>query len=208
MTIQQDFWRNPRKSEDLILPDNYIEYCKPEYYIYLQPVSEYVVKTLRKWSWQPIEDMCVFEIGCNSGRNLSALKKAGFGHVAGLEINPECVKIAQEYFPNIAQSIVVGSIEEKLHTLPYRMDIIFTQGVLMHIPHETINHVATSMVLKKRHGMIITIEVEHAEWRNVKFARNYGDIFTSFGMKQLHVKESIGVPYIGMSTLRVFSNID
>lgn len=203
-TIQQEFWRNPRKvPKGLMLDAGYVECCKPEYYTHLKPVSEFIVKVVKAWAHKPKEEISILELGCNSGRNIDALLRAGFENVRGIEINPECLAISKVHFPRATKQIDIGSIEGLL-PIWGEVDLIFTQGVLMHIPHENIGEVAFYASSFARR--IITVEQEAREAFNIKFARNYREIFERFGMWQIYVDRIDDVGPINGSTMRVFDS--
>jgi pseudaminic acid biosynthesis-associated methylase len=79
----------------------------------------------------------VLEVGCNRGHNLLALSEL-FGEdreVIGIEPNPYAVELAR------ASSSKVAILRGNIFDLPFKagsFDLVFTVGVLIHIPLESL----------------------------------------------------------------------
>ncbi len=70
------------------------------------------------------------EVGCNAGNQLLLLLEMGFTNLAGVELQPYALEIAQRRLPRVA--LKSGSAL----SLPYEnfsFDVVFTSGVLIHI---------------------------------------------------------------------------
>lgn len=77
-------------------------------------------------------DVRILEIGCNRGNQLQVLEEEGFTNLWGIDINKRAIEIARE---NKRFNIVEGSI----YDIPFKdgfFDVVFTSGVLIHIPPE------------------------------------------------------------------------
>lgn len=122
------FWKNPGASG---LPADWIAHCRPEFYLDLEHVTELIVSTIGKYakrSWS------ILEIGCGTGRNLAGLYQAGYRKLAGIEIAPDTVALGRKTFPELEHiKIDIAPIEDMFKTLP-QYDLIYTSGVLMHLP--------------------------------------------------------------------------
>ena len=127
----------------------------------------------------------VLELGCNAGANLETLRLLGFTSLAGVEINPEAVKLMSSVFPDLYRdvNVKIGSLDDRLPLLATdSSDVIFTMAVLMHV-HPNSKRVFSEMVRVSRR-YIVTVEPEFANYGYV-FARNYRRVFQRLGCKQL-----------------------
>ena len=149
------FWRNPTLAA-VGDADAYPHYLPP-HYVFQNELTALVLKGMQTHAKQ--EDS-ILEPGCNVGRNLSALKQAGYQHLQGIEINPAAVELGQETFDLDGIEILVGSIEETISDIE-PVDWIFTQSVLMHLP-TTSEWIFETMTRKAAKG-IMTIEVERRD---------------------------------------------
>lgn len=73
----------------------------------------------------------ILEVGCNIGMELLFLQKMGFTNLSGIDIQPYAVEEAK----NRGLNVIQGSAS----SLPFEdneFDMVFTSGVLIHIPPE------------------------------------------------------------------------
>lgn len=96
----------------------------------------------------------VYEVGANSGRNLWRIRQK-FPHVrlGGLDINAEAIEFAKANIPDASldvMSIYDIDVEDKY-------DIVFTAGVLMHIPPDCVSDVIHKCA-QKANKFVIHIE--------------------------------------------------
>jgi len=183
MNEHQVYWNNPTH------PIN-----QPEIYARWTERSDYLLKVLT-----PFVDRSdhIIELGCNIGRNLAALWDAGYHNLYGVDINSRALELSKKFYPGMKASLYHGTIENfEWHRDTY--DCIFTMGVLMHLPDNSIFN-----VIEKRVGrVLITIEDEHTP--NIKgghhFPRDYSKVFV--GLRQIHVEKVAEIPP-GLTT-RVF----
>lgn len=156
------FWKNPAGAP---YPAAWVEHCKPEFYLGLENVTRLIVETVTRYakpSWS------ILELGCGTGRNLAGLYRAGFKKLSGVEINETAVALGRENFPELEHvKIEIAAIEEVFESLP-RYDLIFTSGVLMHLPYD-LEWIIAGLRDKAR-KMILVNEGERAEsfhaWRH------------------------------------------
>ncbi|OGG79575.1 hypothetical protein A3A39_02430 [Candidatus Kaiserbacteria bacterium RIFCSPLOWO2_01_FULL_54_13] len=93
----------------------------------------------------------VLELGCNEGSNLRRIRNLNPAiRLAGLEINPDAVKVAQATLPGA--HIVCGSIyDADTFFKEQEFDLVFSMGVLIHVPPDTVEEVRDqSLRLAKR----------------------------------------------------------
>ena len=185
-----EYWKHPRRYAN----KNELRVSLPEYYASksLNHVSEWIGKQLLGHGGT------ILEVGCNCGRNLDHLFGLGLS-VHGVEISPEAVEHARTAFPLIASYITMMDAQLYLSRQEDgAFDAIFTQGVLMHIPHDSdlfaqITRVARDTILVNEVEKPSGIIARH------KYTRNYKTLFESLGWKEV-----FSAPY-GTSMTRVFS---
>lgn len=140
---------------------------------------------------------CILEIGCNAGRNLAALWKAGFRDLMGIEINPKAVRTFREAFPQCGEvNMCTNAVENVIRDLPTRWyDVVFTMAVLLHLRPESEWVFAEMARISARY--ILTIECENSEVKNAAgvqrhWARNYRTIFEALGFRQVYEQNGLG----------------
>jgi SAM-dependent methyltransferase len=155
----------------------------PEFYLQRGHArSEFLVQLIRR---HLSPDAHVLEIGCNAGRNLHHLHRAGFTQLAAIEISENAVALLRESYPEMARRLQlhVGAVEDVIRSLADgQFDLVFTMAVLEHI-HRDSEWVFDEMARVTR-GLLITVEDEqNRSWRH--FPRNYQAVFESRGLRQV-----------------------
>ena len=119
------------------------------------------------------------EIGCNAGRNLHYLLKRGYTDLAGIEINDASVNIAlKDHFPDLYEkgTFYIGNCLDEIKKIPdSRYDVVFSIGVLEHIPYED-KALFTEMARVSKQYIAIITGVKSA-----LFNHNYEKIFRRLG---------------------------
>jgi pseudaminic acid biosynthesis-associated methylase len=124
----------------------------------------------------------VLEVGCNVGGNLQWIAEAIGPHAChGIDVNEKALAVLAERHPAVHAHF--GSARE----LPFgdrSMEFVFTQGVLIHQPEESlpvvmdeIVRVASKWVLCGEYYGDATIEVRYRGTDGALFRRDYGGIF-------------------------------
>jgi 2-polyprenyl-3-methyl-5-hydroxy-6-metoxy-1,4-benzoquinol methylase len=133
-----------------------------------------------------IKNPKILEIGCNAGRNINGLFKAGYKDITAIEISQNAINVMEKTFPETfsAVNIYCGSADEILSKFNNdQFDIVYTMAVLQHIHPEIIDHVTKEMV-RVSDKYIITHEGEtHSSWRH--FPRSYRYIFSKLKLKYI-----------------------
>jgi 2-polyprenyl-3-methyl-5-hydroxy-6-metoxy-1,4-benzoquinol methylase len=164
-----DYWRSP---DEMNNPSSYLQASKR---------IEYLVSLVKQYV-KP--NASILELGCNVGRNLYQLWKAGYHSLSGVEINPEALKLMKQNFPDMQVITYEGTIEDRIKELG-KYDLVFTMAVLEHI-HSDSEWVFPEIA--KRARMLITIEGEKKNVSELHFPRNYKNIFEALGLHQIYEK--------------------
>jgi SAM-dependent methyltransferase len=189
------FWLDPARSG---APEKRYRTCRPEFYIDLENISRMVVETMR---FHADKSDTILEIGCGTGRNLTALKKAGFKNLTGIELSPKTVEIGRAHFPAYKRiRVLIGPAEELIDEVD-DFDVIYTVGLLMHIPPE--HEQLFERIAQKARKLIVTCEgeslravSEHA-WN-----RNYQEIFEKLGWQQVEMETCEKYPPLPVTTVK------
>ncbi|MEI6437713.1 MAG: pseudaminic acid biosynthesis-associated methylase [Candidatus Omnitrophota bacterium] len=83
-------------------------------------------------------DIRILEVGCNVGNQLLLLQKMGFRNLYGIEINKVAIEKAKTRGQGL--NVVYGEAQD----IPFKdgfFDLVFTAGVLIHIPPKDIKRV-------------------------------------------------------------------
>lgn len=161
-----DFWRSPAPEGNVPA-----DYLRDEDWIRSQALVD-MIGVPRSAS--------ILEIGCNAGRNLAHLHRAGFTNLAGIEISPHAVELLRETFTELADVPVhLGAAEEILPELgPF--DLVFTMAVLEHIHPAS---VAVFDHMARIAKTIIAIEPSSFHVSERQFPHDIKQLFTSRGFK-------------------------
>ncbi len=124
----------------------------------------------------------VLEVGCNLGGNLrwiaAHLESRG---IFGVDINEKALARLRSEAPEL------NAVWAPARRLPFRdrqFDLVFTMGVLIHQPDETLPHVMSEMVRVSRRWVLCgeyhapeTTEVGYRGHDGALFKRDYGRLF-------------------------------
>lgn len=101
------------------------------------------------------EPASVLELGCGAGRNLFYLQKLlPACRLLGVEINADAAETARQELGSSFE-LVSHSLYELSHLPDDSIDVIFTSGVLMHVPHEKVEWVVKEMQRISRKGVVL-----------------------------------------------------
>lgn len=124
----------------------------------------------------------VYEVGCGPGWNLSAIKHSihGYGvNVAGNELNP----VARQ------QAIQCGFTVYEAGTIIAGFEMVFTAGVLIHIPPEELNGMMEAIV-RCSCDLVLAVEYEDEQEKEILYRghegklwkRPYGRLYEELGL--------------------------
>jgi SAM-dependent methyltransferase len=122
------------------------------------------------------------ELGCGAGRNLVELRRQrADADLRGVDANADGVAVARAAVPGA--DIEVGSLYELGAFADDSADVVFTAGVLMHIPHDHVEAVVREML------RIARVAVVHSELHGARhefdfhrYPRDYGALYAKLGL--------------------------
>lgn len=126
----------------------------------------------------------VFEMGCNAGWNLSAIRRVFPDVVAiGNDINTEACKQAWQAGVQVVNKL------DFTNEVPGRYELVFTAGVLIHIEPEHLREVMQALI-DKSYRWVLAVEYaadaeEQVEYRGHKdkcWKRPYGELYRELGL--------------------------
>lgn len=182
-----DYWRDPPDANNLPVRYAHVDMARTDFL---------VAKIARHFS----TSASIMEIGCNAGRNLAGLYRAGFKNLSAIEISEKAVSQMRRSFPELSEvTIDIAPAEEAIKRAG-QFDLIFTLAVLEHIHYDS-DWVMDEMAL--RAGHILVIEDEN-QISTRHFPRNYRREFEKRGFRQ--IEEQAAPPGLSKSfTYRLFA---
>jgi len=136
--------------------------------------------------WQPLlaelPIRTVLEVGCNVGGNLRWMHpQLAWQNIYGIDINLDALRRLHEQYP------AINALHALAQDLPFRdefFDLVFTTGVLIHQPEETLGAVMAEIVRCSRRYVLcmeyFAEETEEVPYRGLEgalFRRSYGVLF-------------------------------
>jgi pseudaminic acid biosynthesis-associated methylase len=124
------------------------------------------------------------EVGSNVGGNLRWVTQVvPPEHVVGIDVNRKALQELEERLPG------VRGIESSARELPFAdrsFELVFTMGVLIHQPEESLPAVMDEMVRVSSRYVLCgeyfgeeTSEIPYRGYRNALFRRDYGGLFAT-----------------------------
>jgi pseudaminic acid biosynthesis-associated methylase len=141
---------------------------------------------LRGEFWLPLLDalqpQSVLEVGCNVGGNLQWItQRVDPARVTGVDVNAKALRLLDRRVPGVR---AVHSPARDLPVADRSVDFVFTMGVLIHQPNETLEKVMSEMVRASSRYVFCgeyydteTVEVPYRGHDGALFRRDYGGLF-------------------------------
>jgi len=153
--------------------------------------NDYVERNLNAYDkrgafWLPfIEELApesVLEIGCNVGGNLQWIaQRVRPDRVVGVDVNAKALKLLEERVPG------VRAVHAPARDVPFAdrsVDLVFTMGVLIHQPEESLVRVMSEMVRVSKRWLFCaeyydteTVEIPYRGVDGALFRRDYKRLF-------------------------------
>ena len=155
--------------------------------------DEYVDRNLSAYEarapfWEALlaEFACdsALEVGSNVGGNLQwVARRVGGQRVVGVDVNRKALALLRERVPGV--QALYGSARE-LPVPDRSVDLVFTMGVLIHQPEESLPAVMSEMVRASSRYVLcgeyfdeVTTEVHYRGHEGALFRRDYGGLFAA-----------------------------
>ncbi len=130
------------------------------------------------------KNLKILEVGSNVGFQLASLKRFGFSHLYGIEIQRECVDKSKKLWEGI------DIIEASGFDIPFKdnfFDLVFTNNVLIHISPNDID-----IVLNEMHRVsskyLYGFEYYSEKYESVEY-RNHNDLLWKTDFENLFLKK-------------------
>jgi pseudaminic acid biosynthesis-associated methylase len=153
--------------------------------------NEYVDRNISAYDrrgefWLPLLDelqpTSVLEVGCNVGGNLQWItQRVDPTQVTGVDVNAKALRLLDRRVPGVR---AINSPARDLPVSDRSIDFVFTMGVLIHQPEETLEKVMSEMVRASSRYVFCgeyfdteTVEVPYRGHAGALFRRDYGKLF-------------------------------
>jgi pseudaminic acid biosynthesis-associated methylase len=154
--------------------------------------NEYVDRNIAAYDrrgefWLPLLDelqpTSVLEVGCNVGGNLQWItQRVDPTQVTGVDVNAKALRLLDRRVPGVRG---INSPARDLPVSDRSIDFVFTMGVLIHQPEETLEKVMSEMVRASSRYVFCgeyfdteTVEVPYRGHAGALFRRDYGKLFS------------------------------
>lgn len=173
----------------------------PSYYAYRGPdgASDAILSAIETHLGP---DPAVLEVGCSSGRHLSALLEAGYTDLTGVELNPDARTATEETFPELARvgTFQYEAIENVVRDFADdQFDVVFSVETLQHL-HPDSNWVFAELA-RITGTLLITIEnegdatqtedpteVNYVDTDVPLYYRDWKAVFTGLGLTEVEAE--------------------
>lgn len=179
MNNQKDVWKSDFGKEyterNIFSPEDLDDFYTTEYGIKRSAMNKMILETV------PLNAK-ILEVGCNVGNQLRMLQNMGYSNLYGIELQSYAVQRAKELTEGI--NIIQGVADD----IPFKdefFDLVFTSGVLIHIPPELHTKVAAEMIRCTKQYIwgfeYYSEELTEVNYRgnnNLLWKGNYSEMFT------------------------------
>ena len=126
----------------------------------------------------------ILEIGCGYGANLKPLKaRLPNSFIVGLDISTTQLAKAKEYIGNDSVYLLHMNASEGLLFPDGYFDLVFTAGVLMHVPHHKVNKIRNEMI--RLSSTYILHDENTKAGQYIEFAYDHEEYYRKLGFEIL-----------------------
>jgi pseudaminic acid biosynthesis-associated methylase len=131
---------------------------------------------------QELQPGSVLEIGCNVGGNLQWIaQEVDARRIVGVDVNAKALRLLEERVPGVR---AMHAPARDLPVADRAIELVFSMGVLIHQPEESLTRVMSEMVRASCHYVFCaeyfdesTVEVPYRGQEGALFRRDYGGLF-------------------------------
>jgi SAM-dependent methyltransferase len=130
----------------------------------------------------------ILEIGCNSGRNLNHLWRAGYKALGGIEISKHAANRLREAYPCLANiPIDIGPAEKLIRKYSDRsVDVILTMAMLEHLHPD--NKVLFNEIARVAGKYVLAVESRFGKRSHMQYPWDIKSEFTAVGLSCIEIK--------------------
>lgn len=145
-----------------------------------------------KWFLKKIKSLNlknILEVGCGFGRNINFLIENGVNpaSITGIDISSEMIKLARKYINNRKVKLFVSDLAQ--FDIIKKFDLVFTHGVLMHIPEDQIDTAINRLVDLSRKNVVLMEQNYNAD-NNYTFVHNYNKLLARENLDMIEYRRS------------------
>ena len=152
--------------------------------------------------YAPDRNSKILDVGCGCGRDILALRNAGYGLTFGVDVN----EAARGLVPDVY--LIFGRIPDVLNYADGTFELAYSWTTLQHLSPAQLP--ITARRLLDIAALVVVIECELQQRHDYIWAHDYRDVFERAGAVQLHecIIDTRGEPFGGIYTARVFRSND
>jgi S-adenosylmethionine-diacylgycerolhomoserine-N-methlytransferase len=133
---------------------------------------------------KPLNPRSILEVGCGSGRNLRYIQKyIPQTKIFGIDINEDAINIAKKELGSVDASLTATSLYDLGRFKDNSIDVVFTSGVLMHVPHEKAPGVVREMHRIARYAVVhFELDGPSHDFDFHRYPRHYDELYKKIGI--------------------------
>jgi len=130
----------------------------------------------------------ILEIGCNSGRNLNHLWRAGYKALGGIEISKHAAKRLRKAYTCLAHvPIDIGPAENLIRKFSnHSIDVIFTMAMLEHLHPD--NKFLFKEIARVANQYVLSVESRLGKRSHMQYPWDIKSEFTAVGLTCIEIK--------------------
>ena len=158
----------------------------------IHPQHKWLIKIVKK-----DRPKSILEVGCGFGRNIKFLIQNGLSPslIVGIDISSNMIRLAREYVGNKEVKFFISDLDG--FKPKKKFDLVFTHGVLMHIPEDQINRAIDKTVSLSKKSLVL-IEQNYQADNNYTFIHDYKKLLNS---KKIDIIEYLGNKKLGLDLI-------
>lgn len=149
------------------------DFMKDPWQVSIHPQHKWLLSIIKKQ-----KPRSILEVGCGFGRNIKFLIEKGIqpSKIMGIDISSKMIGQARKYINN--NKVVLHTSDISKFKPKKKFDLVFTHGILMHVPSDKIENAIDRLVHLSKRGLIL-IEQNYEADNNYTFVHDYKDLLSS-----------------------------